>query len=302
MTKSRKTEVAVIGGGPAGLGAFLWSRELGLDCLIFESRSEYGGQLLSIYNPITNYPARRAADGREFRDYFLDGIADLDRYGWLNTAVNSFDAKTMRLEISSGEVVTAKSVIIATGVRRRNLEIPGEKEFSGRGILESGAKEKRSVTGKRVAIIGGGDAALENANMLADYAEKVFVIHRRDQLRGRPEFVASARAKNNVEFLFETVVSAILGNDRVSSLTLLSKRGETSLDVDAVLIRIGVRPNSELFRGLLDLDESGYVIVNNLCQTSIPGIYAVGDVADPTAPTIASAVGSGATAVKAVLS
>src|SRR5437773_5179876 len=214
MTKSSKTrdalsdtnrpDVLIIGGGSAGLSAYLWSVDLGMRTLLVERQNEYGGQLLSIYNKIANYPGRRAANGRELCRHFLEGIADLDKFGRLNAAVESFDADAMTVRLEGGEVISARSIIVATGIRRRTLGVPGEAEFAGRGILESGAKEKERVSGEQVAIVGGGDAAMENALMLSERARKVYVVHRRDRLRARSDFVAAANKNKNIEFLRET--------------------------------------------------------------------------------------------------
>jgi len=167
MTNSRKNvgdlDVLIIGGGPAGLSALLWCQDLNMSALLVESGDELGGQLLKIYNPITNYPGRFARDGREMAEHFLASLGDLTGRVRLNSKVVSFDAGNILATLESGEVLKARAAIIATGVRRRKLGIPGEDDFVGRGILESGAKDRESVKGKRVAIIGGGDAALENA-------------------------------------------------------------------------------------------------------------------------------------------
>src|SRR3954467_8381273 len=169
-------DVMIIGGGPAGLSAFLWCHDLGMTSILIEKQSEVGGQLLSIHNPITNYLGRTATNGREMLGHFLSQIEDLQTRAILNTSVVEFDPNKIVATLSNGQTLEARAAILATGVRRRRLGVPGENEFVGRGILESGARDKNSVTGKHVAIIGGGDAALENAMILSGYAEKVFVI------------------------------------------------------------------------------------------------------------------------------
>jgi thioredoxin reductase (NADPH) len=201
-------------------------------------------------------------------------------------------------------MIKARAAIIATGVRRRKLGIPGEDEFTGRGIITSGAKNRDTIAGKRVAIVGGGDAAIENAIILSERAEKVYVIHRKDALRARQEFADKARERQNVEFLFETRLAAIQGSESVESVVIENAYASErrKLDVDAVLIRIGIQPNSELVSGQLELDKNGYIVVNSRCETSKPNVYAVGDVASANSPTIVSAAGMGATAVKTLFS
>ena len=151
-----------------------------------------------------------------------------------------------------------------------------------------------------MAIIGGGDAALENAVILAEFAEKIYVVHRRDSFSARESFTARADADPKVEFLLETAVTAISGDDRVTSIVIQNTGRSTVVDVDAVLIRIGVEPNSDLLLGKTDLDKRGYVLVDTNGQTSLPNVYAVGDVANPISPTIATAVGGGSAAAKSI--
>src|SRR3954469_11623347 len=146
-----RKDVLIIGGGAAGLSAFHWCHELGMSCVLLEQHRELGGQLLSVHNPILNYLGRTAANGRELLGYFLAQIEDLENGAIINDPVIEFDPQQIRATLSGGRVAETRSAILATGGRRRRLGIPGEKEFVGRGILESGALEKRSVTGKRVA-------------------------------------------------------------------------------------------------------------------------------------------------------
>jgi thioredoxin reductase (NADPH) len=174
--------------------------------------------------------------------------------------------------------------------------------LAGKGVLVSGSRDRREVSGKRVAIVGGGDAALENALILSEFASKVYVIHRRKAFSARSEFVEKVAAKHNVETLYSTTILAINGSERLDSVTTLETDREESreLAVDALLIRIGVEPNSELIAGQVETDERGYITVDRTGRTSLKRVYAVGDVANPVAPTIATSVGTGAAAAKAI--
>ena len=306
MTKSRmnigSADVLIIGGGPAGLSALLWCKELGMSAVLIEKNAEFGGQLLSIHNPITNYLGRTAANGREMLGHFISQIDILDKSSVLNGSVVEFDVAKITAALSTGESVSARAAIIATGIRRRRLNVLGEKEFEGRGILESGARDKRSVMGRRVAIVGGGDAALENALILAEFAEKVYVIHRRSEFSARPEFVGRAVKIPKIEFVFNSTVNRFLGNEQMSAVSLSTPSGELLVDVDAALIRIGVQPNSEIFAGQLDLDAASYIKVDHLGATNAPNVFAAGDVANPVSPTISTAVGTAVTAAQTAFS
>ena len=180
-------------------------------------------------------------------EHFLSQIEGLGSGAILNTSVVEFDTEKIAATLSNGQTLEPRAAIIATGVRRRRLGVPGEKEFAGRGILESGALDKASVAGKRVAIIGGGDAALENASILSEFAEKVYLIHRRSAFSARPEFIESASRHPNIEFIFDSVITDLKGDKTLSSIELRAGSSPRTIETDAALIRIGVQPNSEIF-------------------------------------------------------
>ena len=295
-------DVAIIGGGPAGMSAALWCADLGLRCVLIEKSAELGGQLLWIHNPIENYPGISTRNGPEMRDKFASSLKDAAFERMLGAGVESIDVGQKRIELKDGRSIRAKAIIIATGVRRRKLNIPGEIEFTGRGILESGSKDRELVHGKHVVIVGGGDAAMENAMILSEYASSVTVVHRRAQFSARAEFLGKARSLSNVEFLVDTTVEKIAGSDRLERVAV--RNTETSelrtIETDFLLIRVGVETNSELAAGAVALDGAGYIKIDNNCMTNREGVYAVGDVACPFSPTISTATGTGAIAVKAI--
>ena len=295
-------DVIIIGGGPGGLSAALWCADLGLKAVVFEKESEFGGQLLLTFNAIKNYLGMEAANGREMRDRFLQHIVNREFTRVLRAFVVAADLTDKSVVLSDGTNYTAKAIIIATGVRRRKLEVPGEEQFIGRGILESGTKSKTDVMGKTVAIVGGGDAALENALILSETAKKVIVIHRRNEFTARQAFVEKANECKNVDFIFDTRVTSIIGNKRVEAVETQKTRdaAKSTIAADAVLIRIGVAPNTETFFGQIALDRSGYITIDAKCQTNLHDIYAIGDAANPISLTISTAVGQGAAAVKVI--
>ena len=298
----KEADVSIIGGGPAGMSAALWCAELGLHAVLFERSTALGGQVGNIFNPISNYLGLAAANGAELLEHFLRSIRD-SKFDRITSAdVIAVDPTTMSVRLADGSAFRSKAIILATGVRRRHLAIPGETEFRGRGMLESGARERTQVKGRRVLIVGGGDAALENALLLSEFASEVMVAFRRSEPTARHEFIDAARNRDNIRLLNDTVLTAISGNSRIESAEIknVTGGGKSAEPVDAVLIRIGVEPNSELLNGKAELDDRGYIVVDPHGATALPGIFAIGDVANPVSPTLNTAAGTGATAAKTI--
>ncbi|HUR99502.1 MAG TPA: NAD(P)/FAD-dependent oxidoreductase [Pyrinomonadaceae bacterium] len=296
-------DVVVIGGGPAGLSAALWCDELGLSSVLLEQESSYGGQLHSIYNPIQNYLGLAAANGTEMLSRFEESVRSRNFVRRSGTKATAVDVQRLEVHLDEPlrESLRCRAIILATGVRRRTLDIPGELQFRGKGIVESGARDKHLMSGKRVLIIGGGDAAFENALLLSEFAASVSVAYRRAHPSARTTFVDAAVRLGNVKLMPETVATRIAGDSFVEAVALADSSGRTwDEPVDAVLIRVGVEPNSELVRQSLEVDEFGYVWVDHLGRTSCPNIYAVGDVANRCSPTLSTAVGTAATTAKAI--
>lgn len=302
--KPNTSDVIVIGGGPAGLAAALWCSDLGMSTVLFEKEAEYGGQLLRIHNRIENYIGIETANGREMRDIFLRPIEKRKFLRRLNADVTEVNSAAKTVFLKSGELWTYSALIIATGVRRRKLGVVGEEEFRQKGIIDSGSKYRENAAGKTVLIVGGGDAAIENALILGEFAEKIFVVHRSSEFRTRKEFLEKVRENPRIELLTNRVVKKFAGGQHLESVILENpKTGETdALSVDTALIRIGVQPNTEFLRGQIDLDKNEYVILNTNCETSVASIFAIGDASNPLSPTISTAVGTGATAAKAARS
>ena len=297
-------DVLIIGAGPAGLAAALWCDELGLDTLVLEQAETVGGQLLSIYSRIENYPGVNVENGREFLELWSTKLEAAEFDLWTNTTIESVDLKAKRVVLQSGEQLQSISIIIATGVRRRQLGIPGETEFAGRGILDSATRDREQLAGKDVCIVGGGDAAAENALLLAEICPTVTVVHRGRTLRARREFTEQMVGHHSITIFPESLVTRILGKTQVEAVEILRKDAlkPFQMAVQSVLVRIGVEPNTELIREQVNLGENGYVIVNSEQETSVANVFAIGDVANPLAPTISGATGAGATAAKVIAS
>jgi thioredoxin reductase (NADPH) len=303
IDSERDADVVIIGAGPAGLSAALWCDELGLKSILIEQESSIGGQLRYIYNPIENYLGLASADGPEMLSRFEKSVGSRNFVRRLGIKVTSLDVQETAIVLNGAkdERLSASTVIIATGVRRRSLGIPGENHFRGKGIVESGSKDKQLLHGKKVLIIGGGDAAFENALIVADVAESVAVAYRRMQPTARPAFVEEVAKRPNIKLLPATVLTRIGGDSFVETAQLKDLSGVIRTEAaDAILIRIGVVPNSELVEGILDRDEAGYIDVDHTGRTSCANVYAVGDVANRCSPTLSTAVGTAATAVKSI--
>jgi thioredoxin reductase (NADPH) len=296
-------DVLIIGAGPAGLSAARWCDELGLDTLVLEQSEEVGGQLLSVHNPIENYLGVRATNGRELRDRFVEQTKNCDFDLWTNVEIDDVDLKAKRVRLRSGEELQSIAIIIATGLRRRQLGIPGEAEFIGRGMIESSG-DREAFAGKDVCVIGGGDAAAENALLFAEVCPTVTLVHRGKKLRARREFTEQLHTNHCITVFAESVVRRIIGRDRVAAVEI-ERAGAIKpfqMAVQGVIVRVGFEPNTELFRDQLELHDGAYVIINSRQETSVENVFAVGDVANPLAPTISSAVGAGATAARVIAS
>jgi len=295
-------DVVIIGAGPAGLSAAFWCDELGLDTLVLEQAEQIGGQLHQVYNPIENYLGLKTRNGEELLAIFAKEVDSAEFDLWTGTNITSVDLKARRISLASGENLQSIAIVIASGVRPRELGVPGEKEFIGKGVIESGARDRELFAGQDVCVVGGGDAAVENALLLAEVCATVTLVHRGKKLRARREFAERLRPNNRITVFTESVLTRIIGDEQVQAVEIQRKEGlkPFQLAVRGVLIRIGVEPNTELFREQLEMDEKGFIGVNSQQETSVPMVFAVGDVSNPIAPTISGATGAGATAAKVI--
>lgn len=296
-------EVVIIGGGPAGLTAGLYVARYGLSAILIE-RGLYGGQIVNA-SRVENYPG------------FPEGISGMDlgqlmydqalKYGLksVTTEVTGFKRKNNGFEISTyDEVLFARSVIIAAGSNYRKLGVDGEERLNGRGVSYCATCDGFLFKNVDVAVVGGGDTAITDALELSQHSSKVYVIHRREQLRASQAVQHVAFGIPKIQFIWNSVVDSIEGQDKLSRLNLKNvKSGEkTVLQVAGVFVAIGLIPNSELFDGLLEMDENKNITTDELMCTSIPGIFAAGDIRKNSARQVATAVGDGATAAKSAFS
>lgn len=293
-------ELVIIGGGPAGLSAGIYAARAAIKTVLLE-QGVPGGLVISSMH-IENYPGfENGISGPELMDQMEKQAR---RFGLEIMAANVEGIEPAEgkiiLETGSGRF-TAGALIVATGVQPNLLGVKGELEFTGRGVSYCATCDGAFFRGKRVAVVGGGDAAVEEAMFLTRFAEKVFVIHRRGELRATKIIQQRAFANPKIEFVWHSVVDEILGGDLVESLAVRDVRDQnkTSLEVDGVFIYVGYRPNSSLVKDLVEMDEKGYIITDENMRTICPGIFAAGDIRQKLLRQVVTAVADGAIAAVA---
>lgn len=293
-------DLVIIGSGPAGMSAAIYAQRACLSTLVLERTGFGGGQVLNTYE-VDNYPGLPGISGFELAQKMSEHAAKM------KAKIVEDDVTEIRAENGVytivGENVTyeTKGIIIATGAKHAHLNVPGEEELAGMGVSYCATCDGAFFTGRDVAVVGGGDVAVEDAIFLARNCNKVYLIHRRDELRAAKTLQEAVKACDNVEILWNTTVEEIKGDDAVSSLTIKNKvSGEiSSLNVAGVFIAVGIIPNSEAFKGVVETDTSGYILAGEECKTNLPFVYAVGDVRTKPLRQVVTAVADGANAVTA---
>ena len=292
-------DLLIVGAGPCGASAALWARSLGLEPLVIERGTNAGGQLRHVHFPPPNVAGAAPGDGlalaaRIDEQLLLGGVAV--RYG---VTIEALDPGSPALRAAGGDRFEAAAVLIASGVRRRHLEVPGERELDGHGVSYSATQDRGRFAGEEVAVVGGGDAAFENALLLTAVGCRVSLVVR-ETPRARPEFRDRVAADPRIEVLEGTRVVAIEGERSVRSLRLACASGDFSLEVAGVVIKVGVLPNTEWCAGAVERDADGYLLVDDTLATSRAGVWAAGDVTRPPLFGIAVASGAGALAAASI--
>jgi thioredoxin reductase (NADPH) len=292
-------DVIIVGGGPAGLAAGLYTARMDLKAVLLD-RGPLGGQLLNT-ELVEDYPGFESILGSELATKMGDharkfGLEVRDFEPVMEIDVEG-GTKVVKLE--SGEELRAPAVIMAAGGLPRYLEVPGEKEFWGRGVSYCAVCDGAFFKGQELAVVGGGDAAVEEGDFLTRYASKVHIIHRRNELRAQPILIDRARANPKIDFILESVVKQITGKEKVHTVHYEQGGVAKQLPVGGVFIFVGFVPNSGLLKVHIDHDEAGYLLTGRDLQTSVEGIWAVGDVRAQLTKQIATAVGDGTTAAVA---
>ena len=293
----REYDVIIIGGGPAGLAAGLYTARARLSSLLLE-RAAAGGWIVNA-GLVENYPGfPQGISGLELADLMNE---QAKKYGLevLLAGVTGLELEGERKVIkTAGGDFTARAVIIAGGSNWVKLDVPGEKEFTGRGVAYCALCDAAFFRDVPVAVVGGGNAAIDDALHLTKFAAKVTVIHRRQQLRATPILQERAFAEPKIEFRWDTVVAAVEGGAKVERLRLRNVRNEEedTLDVSGVFVALGYTPNTGYLKDILPLDAGGAIIINEKMETGVPGVFAAGDIRASSIRQVVAATGDGATA------
>ena len=304
MTSSTNTsewDVVIVGAGPAGMAAALYTGRAKLRTLLLDRAGLGGGQLMNT-ELIEDYPAIKSITGSDMAHAFEEQIREFGvEVTW--GEVTGFEARGNRrvVKTDDGSEYIAKAVIVSTGGLPRRLGVPGETEYAGRGVSYCAICDGAFFKNKVLAVVGGGDSAVEEATFLTRYGEKVYIIHRRESWRAQKLLQERARANPKIVPIWNSVVEEIEGNDLVEAVRLRDvETGEESrLEVGGVFIYVGFKPNSDVFGEIFPKDESGFIVTDEKMETPITGVYVAGDVRSQYVRQISNAVGDATTAAVA---
>lgn len=294
-------DVIIIGSGPAGLTAAIYARRARLETLVLEKEYISGGQVVNTYE-VDNYPGMPGIGGLELGMKFREHAEKLE------TEFVNAEARDIIIEEKAKKVVTddavyeTRAVVIATGAAHRRLGVPGEEELSGMGVSYCATCDGAFFKDRVVAVVGGGDVAVEDALFLSRVCSKIYLIHRRDELRASKILQEKLRTCGNVEFVWDSSVTEICGEDHVDCVKVKNKKtGEiTLLQVDGIFIAVGTVPNTKDFCNNLEMDADGYLVAGEDGKTNIPGVYAAGDVRTKRLRQIVTACADGANVIREV--
>jgi len=295
-------DVIIIGSGPAGLAAAIYAKRAELNVIVIEKAGLSGGQIINTYE-VDNYPGTPGISGFDLSMKFREHC---DKLGttFINGEVTNFklEGETKVVTLDDGSQYKGKAVVIATGGVPRHLNVEGESKFSGMGVSYCATCDGAFFRNKTVAVVGGGDVAVEDAIFLSRICKQVYVIHRRDQFRANKSVSTKLLSLENVTVLWDSVVEEISGEDKVESIKVRNVKSDeyNTLDVEGVFIAVGYIPNSDVYKEVVKTDEAGYIIAGEDCATNVPGVYAAGDVRTKILRQIITAAADGANSITAV--
>lgn len=294
-------DLIIIGAGPAGLSAAVYAARAELDFIVIEGSMMQGGQILTTYD-VDNYLGLPGISGFDMGMKFAEHAKKLG-VSFVTENVVSMevqgDVKSVKTDKNTYET---KTIIIATGAVHKKAGIPGEAEFTGKGVSYCATCDGAFFKNKVTAVVGGGDVAVEDALYLSRVCGKVYLIHRRDEFRAAKSLVKKARETDNIEFVLDSVVEKIEGENKVRSINIRSKKSATikTLEVDGVFFAVGMQPVTAFVDKNIEMNEAGYIIAGEDCATNIPGVYAAGDIRTKQLRQIITAAADGANAVTSV--
>ena len=291
-------DLAILGAGPAGISAAIYAARARLNTLWIERKFAQGGQIVDTYE-VDNYPGLPGINGMDLGEKMAAHAEKLGLSPLRENVVSVEDEDGIKVIRTKKNEYRARAVILAFGAAHRTLGIPGEESLSGMGVSYCATCDGAFFRDRTVAVIGGGNVAAEDAILLSRTCKKVNVIHRRDQMRADQILQEKLFACENVEMIWDTVPVSIEGEEMVSGIKLQNKKTgeERELPLDGVFIAVGIVPNTELFRNLVKLDESGYIVAGEDCVTSTPGVFAAGDIRTKQLRQVITAAADGANAV-----
>lgn len=289
-------DVIVIGSGPGGMTAALYASRANLSTLLIE-RGVPGGQLINTAE-VENYAGFKSIKGPELANNMYEGATQFGAEYTFGDVLEVIDGKEYKQVVTSNKIFKTRAIVIATGAEHKKLGIPGEGQLNGRGVSYCAVCDGAFFRERPLVVIGGGDSAVEEGTYLTQFASEVTIIHRRDELRAQKIIQDRAFSNDKVNFIWNTVVEEIQGENNVQSLRLRNVETDevSEFSAEGVFIYIGLIPNTSAFEGLGITDEEGWIVTDNKMETSVPGIFAVGDVRDTVLRQVATAVGDGSIA------
>ncbi len=288
-------DIIVIGAGTAGLTAAIYGRRALKKVLVFEANS-YGGQIINTLD-IENYPGFEHIDGYTYSTKLLTQAQNLGAEILFEKVIDIVDKNDYKEVITSNNKYETKTIILATGSSNRKLGIDREKEFIGKGVSFCATCDGTFFKGKDVAVVGGGNAALEEAIYLSNIVNKVYLIHRRDTFSAEYAYVEEIKKIGNIEVIYNSNVTKLIGDDRLTSIEVTDKDNNIrDINIDCLFVSIGQVPENNNFAKLVNVDDKGYIIASEDCHTNIEGIYVAGDTRTKLLRQLVTAAGDGAVA------
>ena len=292
-------DIIIIGAGPAGLTASIYARRSNKKVLVLEAKT-YGGQIVNVLQ-IDNYPVEAHISGIDFATKLYNQAKELGAEIKFEKVIEVKDGEEKEVVTNKNSYKT-KTVIIATGAENRKLGLPNEKELLGKGVSYCATCDGPFYKGKEVAVVGGGDSAVEESVYLSNIASKVYLIHRKAELKSENAFVDELMKKENIEIIYNSNVVALHGNGKLESIDVKDNEGKIrNINVSALFVAVGRVPENENFAKLIDVDKLGYVIAGENCHTSAPGIFVAGDTRVKSLRQLVTATSDGAIAATAAI-